>query len=121
MRSAKPIHSLLLPRSWVSPQRCRLVSPIAMKLSLAIFALVSYYIGVSTAFQHQIPLASSRTNNNNNQCRRRNIVGDSYDTLLMAATMDGTAMTELVANGDYSFNYSVTNSITLWERELVDR
>jgi hypothetical protein len=101
-----------------------------MKLTLAIFALVSYYVGVSIAFQHQIPLTSSRTNNNN-QSSRRKIVGDNYDTLLMAATMDGTAMTELVANGarrkktkevcNILFNYSVTNSITLWERELVDR
>lgn len=68
-----------------------------MKLSLAISAFVSYYVRGSTAFQQQQALTlASRWNNNKNN---RYVVGDSHDTLLMAATMDGTAMTELVANG----------------------
>jgi len=68
-----------------------------MKLSLAISALVSYYyVGGSTAFQQQqLPTLASRTSNQNN----RIVVEGSHDTILMAATMDGTAMTELVANG----------------------
>ena len=106
------------------------LTTIAMKLSLAISALVSYYyVGGSTAFQQQQlpPTLASRTSNQNN----RIVVEGSHDTILTAATMDGTAMTELVANGarrkktkevcNILFNYSVTNSITLWERELVDR
>ena len=65
-----------------------------MKLSLAISALATYYVSGSTAFQQQ-SLTLARTNSQKN----RIVVGDSHDTLLMAATMDGTVMTELVANG----------------------